>query len=230
MTSSIDTDFKPEFAGKNLSFSFGSSSEEMAGIRVTRAEFSRIMGCSKQAITEWVKSGRIVVGLDGRFDPRAAMASLVRTGDPARIRSMILAPLVRDIGKRDIEIKLLRTALAGAEEDADSLEGAVSEMNELLDGLIDRLVSEFPQLAELELASLINAIIRWVGHARQYTLDSAGYLLDHVDFDTNDSGTRAAEEGVEGAGTAGTAGTAPPGCVVDDCQMSRRYLFDDSGE
>lgn len=188
MTTSIDTDFNPEFPGKNLSLPLASSEAEMAGIRVTRADFSRIMGCSKQAVTEWVKSGRIVVGPDGRFDPRVAMASLVRTGDPARIRSMILAPLVRDIGLRDREIERLRLELAGAKEDADFEGASASELVDLFDCLIERLVDELPQLAELEPAPLINAIIWWLEAAIERGHKSAGMLFDHVDISPADSG------------------------------------------
>ncbi|MBK7416263.1 MAG: hypothetical protein IPJ38_15350 [Dechloromonas sp.] len=136
MTNRVDLNRCGDSPGKSFVLPFPSSDAEMQGIRVTRAEFSRMMGCSKQAVTDWVKSGRIVVGADGRFDPRQAVASLMRTGDLARIRAKVLEPLVRDITGRDREIARLRTELAAAKEEAEFHEASASEFVDLFDGLV----------------------------------------------------------------------------------------------
>lgn len=108
MTNPNGSDDEPKSERKNLDLPFESSQMETAGIRVTRAEFSRMMECSKQCVTDWVQAGRIVVGADGRFDPSKAVRSLLATGDPAKIRSKVLAPLT-------LEMSILRGRIAGLE-------------------------------------------------------------------------------------------------------------------
>lgn len=128
MTIDIDSDNTTKSTGKNFILPFASSELETAGLRVTRAEFSRIMECSRQAVTDWVKSGRIVVGADGRFDPRQAVRSLLATGDPAKIRARVLVPMVSEIDKLRGRVMKLERDLADACEDSKFHEGASLEL------------------------------------------------------------------------------------------------------
>jgi hypothetical protein len=200
MTNHVDSYAVPEIAGKNMALPFESSSMEMAGVRVTRAEFSRLMECSKQAVTEWVKSGRIVVGPDGRFDPRVAIASLMRTGDPARVRSRVLEPLVRDIGLRDQEISRLRAALAMSEEDRDFYEGSADEFAGIFNALKLQMAKEYGQLLDVGVAIAIEAIDRWLDVACDKGFAKAGKLLDHAQQALPSVDSGAAFEGGEGGG------------------------------
>ena len=199
LTKALDSYSAPQTTGKSLALPFESSSTEMAGIRVTRAEFSRMMGCSKQAVTDWVKSGRVVVGADGRFDPRQAVASLMRTGDPARIRAKVLEPLVRDIAGRDREIERLRTELAAATEDAAFHEESASELAEILNGLVEQIVAKCPELIEAGANAALSAVVWWVEDSLEKGPASAGMLLDHLRPEEKKPGAtdRAAVEGEE---------------------------------
>lgn len=186
MTNTPDYDCYPEKQGKNLFLPGVSSGADLAGIRVTRAEFSRMMGVTRQACTDWVKAGRIVVGADGRFDPRQAVASLMRTGDPARIRSAFLAPLVKDIAGRDREIERLRqeieslrAAVATAEEQADFEETSATELLGILDALPQLFGTELGELESIGVTETLNVVIRWVDAAMERGTASAGMLLDH---------------------------------------------------
>jgi hypothetical protein len=71
--------------------------ELRSGLRVTRAQFARMMGTSRQAVTTWVKSGKITIGADGGLDPRVAIAQLLRHSAPARVRAKVLAPLIGEL-------------------------------------------------------------------------------------------------------------------------------------
>ena len=202
MTNQPDAYANPETRGKSLILPFQSSDAEMQGIRVTRAEFSRLMGCSKQAVTDWVKSGRVVVGPDGRFDPRQAVASLMRTGDPARIRAKVLEPLVRDIAGRDREIERLRTELAAETGDATFHEESASELAGILNGLVEQIVAQCPELIEAGTNAALSAVVWWLEAAQEKGQASAGMLLDHLRQEDKKLGdtARAAVEGEEGAG------------------------------
>ena len=61
MANDLDFDLTKDLAGIPSTASLLSSNEQMlAGIRVTRAQFARMMGCSRQAVTEWVNAGRLI--------------------------------------------------------------------------------------------------------------------------------------------------------------------------
>lgn len=186
MTNSSNIDSQHETAGKSLTLPLQSSESEMQGIRVTRADFSRLMGCSKQAVTDWVKSGRIVVGADGRFDPRQAVASLMRTGDPARIRAKVLEPLVRDIVGRDREIERLKNEnidllkrAKDAEENAEFESGSSFELLEAFEGIRTLTARELPFLEEIGVIETINVIMRWLDSAQMEGVEKAGMLMGH---------------------------------------------------
>jgi len=95
MTSTID----PDRTISGTSFlPFPPGDLDRCGIRMTRADFSRFLGVSKQAVGDWVRDGKITLGADGLLNPRQAVQQLMRNTDPTRIRSKVLAPLVRDMG------------------------------------------------------------------------------------------------------------------------------------
>ena len=189
MTNRPEIDQAPILAGKTLPLSLLSSDDEQrAGIRVTRAEFAKMMECSRQAVTDWVQSGRIAVGADGRFDPRQAVTSLLRTGDPSRIRAKVLEPLTRELGAMthrigELEEKLqaacariagLEAELEAAIEDADFQEGSAIEFCELFGALEDRVTDEWETLHALQPEESKAAILQWLHLALQFGADRAG--------------------------------------------------------
>lgn len=144
---------------------FASGDLDRSGLRLTRAEFARFIGVSKQAVGEWVTSGKITLGADGRLDPRRAVSQLLRNTDPSRLRARVLAPLVKDIGGMQKRIGDLEAALAAAEENADFHESGVLEMIEQQDALRRGLVDERDDLELLPASKVISAIIAWLDHA-----------------------------------------------------------------
>ena len=168
MTSRLCSDISAGFCDQPALLELLSSEEEIrAGIRVTRAEFARMMGCSRQAVTDWVKSGRLTVGPDGRFDPRQAVASLLRTGDPARIRAKVLEPLVRDIGLRERRIHELEALLSESRENAMFHEGAASELLELFSTLKEQIAEKWAELRMLPADLGLSVFLDWLDHALQ---------------------------------------------------------------
>lgn len=175
---------------------FESSELQALGLRVTRAEFSRLMDCSRQAVTDWVRAGRIVVGPDGRFDPRAAVRSLLATGDPAKIRARVLAPLADELVRlrtRNVEVE---AQFAAATERANHLDAACEEYEALFRALRERLVTAWPALrrepdpnailawldASFENGEPADSIVTYV-LARPSPADDALAEMDWADFD-----------------------------------------------
>lgn len=186
MTNRPDIDQAPTLAGKTLPLGLLSSDDEQrAGIRVTRAEFAKMMGCSRQAVTDWVQAGRIAVGADGRFDPRQAVTSLLRTGDPSRIRAKVLEPLTRELGALtnrigELEDQLQAASarhadeLATANENAEFHEGSAGEFVALFFALKDRIADEWEILFEMPPDHAKGVILQWLDLALSFGPDSAG--------------------------------------------------------
>lgn len=177
MTNATDLNRRPGKHGESLPLAFESSTAEMAGIRVLPAQFAKLMGVSKQAVTEWKKAGRITIGIDGRIDPRQAVAQLLRTGDPRRLRSKVLAPLMDEVCKRDRRIHELGFALAAAREDAGFHEGAAGELLAIFDRLCLQVRMCWGEIRELPCETGRAAILSWLEHAHQYGVANTSTIL-----------------------------------------------------
>lgn len=141
---------------------FASSELEKLGVRVTRAEFSRLMGCSRQAVSDWVRAGRIVVGTDGRFDPRQAVRSLLATGDPSKIRARVLQPLYAEMTELRTALGLTESRLKAAQEDCEFHAGAAAELIDLFDRLCIELSKHWQMLAAAENPPGHHIITEWL--------------------------------------------------------------------
>lgn len=169
--------------------------ELMAGIRVTRAQFARMMNCSRQAVTEWVQDGRITVGPDGRFDPRRAVADLLRTGEPGKLRVMVLRPLIDEmtqcrnrIAALESELAELRSKNESLREDAGFHEEAASELIALFDELRNQLETNWPELAALSHGEGLGVVDTWLQTALKNGVGAAGNMMscdvpDSVELD-----------------------------------------------
>lgn len=185
MTYSHDLDPMPETGGL---FPPGSIDYQKTGIRVLPAQLSRICGVSKQAVSTWIKKGRVVLGSDGRVDPREAFDRLASTGDITKIRMKILEPFRFQISRRDTEISKLRQELAGlrekharAVEDVEFHEGSCLELLEIFEALRRHLEDEYDDLLEIGPERIIRALTGWLEVALEKgSGDVAGDLLDHA--------------------------------------------------
>lgn len=70
---------------------------DLMSVRVLPAEFSRMIGASKQSVSRWIREGKLTLGVDGRLNPSAAMRQLARTCDPGRFRVRLIKQAVSDM-------------------------------------------------------------------------------------------------------------------------------------
>lgn len=171
MTQNIDLDAQRQKQSSQPMLPFAGGDLDRSGIRLTRAEFARFLEVSKQAVTDWVKSGKIVLGADGRLDPRQAVSQLLRSTDPARLRSKVLAPLVKDVGKFQQCIADLETKLALSEEKEKFLDDSFSEIDQILDTLVLCLRFEWAGLRELDTDTALASIEAWLEKTRMHGPD-----------------------------------------------------------
>lgn len=159
MTIPLDPDYNTPKTGI---LPFAAGALDRSGLRLTRAEFARFLGVSKQAVGEWVTAGKITLGADGRLDPRQAVSQLLRNSDPARLRAKVLEPLVRDVGIMQKKIADLERALVAADENASFHEESAGELAEQLNALDHHLRDEHNVLAELPAGKVIDGIAVWL--------------------------------------------------------------------
>lgn len=191
MANILDIDRNNALPGIPETGSLLSSNDQMlAGIRVTRAQFARMMGCSRQAVTEWVNAGRLTVGADGRFDPCKAVADLLRTGDPARLRAKVLQPLADELAGYRVRIthleaalgesmratQALRSDLADAIENADFEAAAASEFLDIFDTMTKQLPATWHALSEMPENAGAEIVIGWLNKALEVGADQAGEI------------------------------------------------------
>lgn len=153
---------------------------DRCGIRVNRAEFARFLGVSKQAVSDWVRAGKLTLGADGLLDPRQAVAQLMRTTDPARLRSKVLAPLVRDVGLLQRRVAVLEAQLIEEREGAEFHEGASLELIAQFDALCKRLRAEWCDLRLLPAPQAIAALNVWITEAIEAGGDPSIEIMDCV--------------------------------------------------
>lgn len=187
MTDIIDPDAIRQKQGNQPMLPFSGGDLDRSGIRLTRAEFARFLEVSKQAVTDWVKSGKVVLGADGRLDPRQAVSQLLRSTDPARLRSKVLAPLVKDVGKYQQRIADLESSQAAAKEAQEFAEDGVTELLALINSLQMRLRTEWEYLCALDSDTAMAAISAWLAEALMYGVNpsleiiSSGFPGDERD-------------------------------------------------
>jgi hypothetical protein len=162
---------KPLNSDSSALLPFAPGELDRSGLRLTRAEFARFLEVSKQAVGEWVTAGKITLSQDGRLDPRQAVSQLLRNSDPARLRSKVLAPLVKNLGGLQRRIAELEAEVAYADEMADFNEEASLEFISQQDTLRQCLCDESVALAKLPADKVIAGVIAWLDAVASGTCD-----------------------------------------------------------
>lgn len=62
---------------------------DLIAMRMLPSEFARIVGVSKQSVSQWIKRGTITLGPDGRLNPKIASREVMANTDPARLRARV---------------------------------------------------------------------------------------------------------------------------------------------
>lgn len=169
MTQALYCDSEPQNTPKTLDLGIQSSRDALlvAGIRARPVDLALAFGVSKQCVSGWVKTGRVVLGADGRVDPRFALKTLLATGDPARLRARFLAPLLSDLHAARQRVAAIEAELARQREDAEFYESASSELSGLLDVLRLTLESEWTAVRELPPEQGLAALLAWLEEAQE---------------------------------------------------------------
>ena len=91
---------------------------DLVEMRVLPAQFARMVGVSKQAVSKAIAIGKITLGPDGRLDPKKALREYLNNSDPARVR-------VRTFRQAMTETEALRVKVADLSAEAERLRAEV---------------------------------------------------------------------------------------------------------
>jgi predicted transcriptional regulator len=114
---------------------FLANHKELLAIRVRPAEFARLLGVSKQAVSTWIRDGKVTINaLDGLLDVRRAIQDVLRNTSPGRLRSRVLRQAVTDalelrenLARAEDRAEIAEAALQGAQEQVAHLERWVAD-------------------------------------------------------------------------------------------------------
>jgi transcriptional regulator with XRE-family HTH domain len=153
-------------------------------VRVLPAEFARIVGCSKQSVSRWLRNGTVTLGADGRLDPTHAMRQLIRHGDPGRIRLRLVKQAMAnmtDLRAEAARAGELEQQLSEAKKRIAFLDGYCQELDETFDRFLPSVLfaarHRFVEVADDEAA-----LRRLIAESLDLALIQAGDSLGSADF------------------------------------------------
>ena len=187
MTTPTQNDVLPPPAAAQSRLPFADT--DLLAVRLLPAEFARVVGVSRQTVSQWIRQGKMTLGADGRLDPNRAMRQLLRTADPGRVRARLIKQAFADMA--DLRADALRAALleqqlADAQQRLDFLEGFSKELgqaSEIAPEVLANAIGEIRAAAERnDRAALVACFADLLDRALlRAASDLAG--LDDIDLD-----------------------------------------------
>lgn len=99
--------------------------QDMALVRIRPADLARLLGVSRQTVSQWIAKGIVTLLPDGRLDPVRATREVIERGNPGTIRVRVLREAMAE-ARREFDKALAKQAaefaaeLAEARRDADA--------------------------------------------------------------------------------------------------------------
>lgn len=141
---------------------------DQSNIRVRPAEFARIIECSKQAVSIWIRDGKITLGLDGRLNPGIAISQLLKNSNPLMLRAKALKPIIRKLKSCEEKIKQLEDEIVTLKENNEFNEGVIDEFLSMFKLIEDQLSLEIDLLSERQSNLVIIAFLKWLYEIRKH--------------------------------------------------------------
>ena len=120
-----------------------------SAVRVSQAEFARLMQVSKTSVTNWVKLGKITLHADGTIDAKQAAASIIEKSTPSKLRAKVFKQITNDattlqneIARLNARVVELESALTEITTDRDEWHSGYWKLNDDLDEFLKRLTTD----------------------------------------------------------------------------------------
>ena len=117
-------------------------------VRILPAEFARLLGVSKQAVSRWIAAGKVTISpIDGRLDVQTAVQQVLRNTDPGRMRARVLRHAIADLqapgGVADVDARVasieaeLGAKITAAERQLEHMTRYASDVDCMFDRVLD---------------------------------------------------------------------------------------------
>lgn len=180
MTNRGKTDAKPENWGNHQLFESESISYLGTGLRLRPSELARLLGVSKQAVSAWIKEGKVLPGVDGRIEPRQAIRRLLVGSNPAQLRAAVLRPIAQEIDAARQRITDLENQLQNLSEDAKFHEESSLGFLEVFDAFKKQLEDAWDDLLTAPDNVGVVCILAWLDDALTYGAGNVKSLMDYL--------------------------------------------------
>ena len=165
---------------------------DLVAMRVLPSEFARMVGVSKQSVSQWIKQGKVTLGPDGRLDPHKAAREVMQRTDPARLRARVFKDAMAGTDELRSRVRTLERQLvqqrAEFEQRAEWVAYATrnlctDEQAQRLATLVDAFADDFDGLAAARaagnLADRLDALVASIFYPE------LGALADAADAEDN---------------------------------------------
>lgn len=88
---------------------------DLVAMRVTPAQFSRMVQVSKQTVSVWIRAGKVTLGPDGKLDPAVACREVIERTDPERLRARVFKHATQGIDQLRARVRDLESQLSECE-------------------------------------------------------------------------------------------------------------------
>jgi predicted transcriptional regulator len=128
---------------------------DLVEMRVRPAQFARMIGVTKQAVSKWIKDGKITLGPDGHINPKRALDEYFNSTDPNRVRARTLKQSAVELDDLRRRLRLAELELERLQREAEAMRyGGDIDLDEIqrLAALSDALTSRFAEAIEAHAA------------------------------------------------------------------------------
>lgn len=158
-------------------------------MRVLPAEFARMVGVSKQSVSNWIKNGTVTLGPDGRLDPRRAQREYLNNTNPLRVRARTLKQGAVELDELRAKLRVASERIAWLEREIDAVKfraeaDAEARLSRLLDALRDRM----PEAAQAHAAGRWNQWADEIAAVAFYGFDLETYRREVNGDDATEEG------------------------------------------
>ena len=92
---------------------------DLVAMRVLPAQYSRMVGVSKQCVSGWIKRGIVNLGPDGKLDPAVASRQVIERTDPTKLRARVFRQATASHAELHARIRALEQELTEEREWAE---------------------------------------------------------------------------------------------------------------
>ncbi len=165
---------------------------DLVALRVLPAEFARMLGVSKQTVSQWIKRGIVTLGPDGRLDPKIATRQYMQRIDPAKQRARVLKQAGASLDELRARVRTLESELAQERAYGESRESAAKfraedEADRRLMRLVAALKNRWNETDEARCCGRWENWIQELIAVEFYGHDLAEYRAEFAEFFTDDT-------------------------------------------